>query len=241
MYGTITMSRVVTWDQQRQRQRQCIADAGMLSSYPLQISAIATTVPITVPSEVTVLELQSMVHERIQRHKESFAVILERCYGRIRRCASINVMQCSFKVPPFVSGLPLYDFHDCKNYVVNHLIKNGFSIQHNGGSDDLINISWMPVGRNTMAVDGAFAGNHAPGGAFSGSGGMGSGSGGMGGGNPFTGGGARERLMHAGGGGGGGGCARGGGGGCARGGGGQKSQPAVRPISDFRPSVRFRM
>jgi len=204
------MRQVVTWDQQRQRQRQCIVDAGMLSSYPLQISAIATTVPISVPSEVTVLQLQAMVHERIQRHKESFAVILERCYGRIRRCAGINLMQCTFKVPPFVSGLPLYNFDDCKSYVVNHLIKNGFSIQHNG-TDEIVNISWMPVGTGTAAAAAAAAGAFT---GFSHSHAHSHGS------HDST----RNRLVHAAGG----------------SGGGYSAPPAVRSISDFRP-VSFRM
>jgi hypothetical protein len=137
-----------SWQQTRQRQRQCMTDAGMLSTYPIQCLSsvgVSDAMPIIVPNEVTVLELQSMMRGRANRHRESFAIVLERCYTRIRRCASVRVTGCAFDIPAFVSGMPLYDFQVCKNHVVHHLIRNGFTVTHNGlGGGNALNISWTP-------------------------------------------------------------------------------------------------
>ena len=136
------------------------ADAGMLSAYPMSAQCQRESM-IVVPNELTVIELQTMMNNRCLRHDQSFAVVLERCYTRIRRCASVRVQECSFAIPPFVPGLPLYDNEVCRDYTTGHLLKNGFTVSHNGlAVGAVLQISWRPSNThaygqpNTMAAFG---------------------------------------------------------------------------------------
>lgn len=126
--------------------RQAFSDAGLLSAYRIT-PAIASGAMVTVPNEITVLELQHIMRNSAIRHEEAYMTVLERCYTRIRRCASVRVTECTFDVPSFIPGLPLYDNTACRDYTVQHLLKNGFQVSHNGLSIGAkLSISWRPQG-----------------------------------------------------------------------------------------------
>lgn len=136
--------------QTRNSARQCYADAGMLSAYPISTS-MSSTAMITVPNEVTVLELQLMMKNQAIRHEQAFGTVLERCYTRIRRSASVKASECTYAIPPFVPGMPLYDLEACRDYTIGHLLKNGFTVSHNGVVEGAkLHISWRPQGRAAM-------------------------------------------------------------------------------------------
>ncbi len=99
--------------------------------------------PILVENQITVLDIRSMMHERFDRHRQAVGVLLERCYARIRRCASVNRTDCIYEVPTFIPGLPLFDQATCIDAIIAHLARNGFTVTRSGvPGDPLLTISW---------------------------------------------------------------------------------------------------
>ena len=97
--------------------------------------------PLRVQNQITVLELRSAMRQREDNQRAGFAAALERCYSRIRRCASVGRNECAFSIPPAVLGLPLYDVDRCARFVVSHLTKNGFRVT-DGDQPLHIHVSW---------------------------------------------------------------------------------------------------
>lgn len=114
---------------------------GMMISDAMRHSL--TVKPLYVPNQVTVLDLRTLMHERFDRHRSAICTLLERCYSRIRRCASVHRTDCVFDIPSFIPGLPLFDQATCIDAVVSHLARNGFTVSRSGlqGDPSLI-ISW---------------------------------------------------------------------------------------------------
>ena len=91
-------------------------------------------------NQVTVQDLRSAIRERSERHRACFVAVLDRCYARIRRCASVSAsrpsrsldpkpLQCTFDVPRFIPGFPLYDVDKCLRFVSSHLTRSGFRVE----------------------------------------------------------------------------------------------------------------
>jgi hypothetical protein len=79
-------------------------------------------------NHISVFELQQTMKQRESKHVEIFATVLDRCYARIRRCASVNRVECVYDVPEIIIGKPLYDVDVCVKFVAKHLAANGFSV-----------------------------------------------------------------------------------------------------------------
>lgn len=111
---------------------------------------------LPIPSEVTADCLRSIGHGRRDRHEDAFRVVLERCYSRLVRCADIGRTDCSFDVPPFVQGMPLYDVERCVDFVCVHLAGNGFEVSRTPGYS-LLHIRWgrrAPTGGDDVPTGG---------------------------------------------------------------------------------------
>lgn len=72
--------------------------------------------------------------------------VLERCYTRIRRVASMDRQTCVFDVPRLVIGLPLFDCVACTNFLVRNLVGNGYDVVSQ--SPTSLHISWDLGGEN---------------------------------------------------------------------------------------------
>jgi hypothetical protein len=81
-------------------------------------------------NQISVYELYNAMRDKQHRQTASFAAVLDRCYGRIRKHANANRLDCLYEVPEFVVGLPLYDINKCINYVMRHLQINGFAVTY---------------------------------------------------------------------------------------------------------------
>lgn len=84
---------------------------------------------IHVENQITVADLRSTLTSRNDQQKASFVVLLDRCYARIRRCASVGRNECLFEVPHIVPGYPLYDIDACIMFIATHLVKSGFKVE----------------------------------------------------------------------------------------------------------------
>ena len=93
-------------------------------------TATALAVRHPVENQVHVTELHQAIRERKQRQVEVYAVVLDRCYRRIRRCAAVNRFDCIFDVPEIIVGKPLFNINACIRYVMNNLVGNGFEVAY---------------------------------------------------------------------------------------------------------------
>lgn len=58
-----------------------------------------------------------------------FDHIMELCHRRIRNIASYGGLNCFYEIPGLLIGYPLYNLHDCTQYVIEKLRGTGFLVQ----------------------------------------------------------------------------------------------------------------
>lgn len=103
---------------------------------------------MSIQNQVSVLDLRGAMRRKSDRHRACFVSVLDRCYSRIRRCASVLRDECTFEVPLFVPGLPVYNVEKCVRFVASHLAKNGFRVERLPAESDekeegrMLVISW---------------------------------------------------------------------------------------------------
>lgn len=95
-------------------------------------------------NQITVYDLYNTMRDKQQRHHECYQIALNRCYARIRKCASVNRYECMYEVPGVIVGMPLFDTVRCVKHVVRNLHMNGFRVVH--APPATLHISW-DVGR----------------------------------------------------------------------------------------------
>ena len=86
------------------------------------------------------------LYEKKKAHDQSklftFNKILNRIHSKIKLTArqQLNQQFCWFVVPEIILGVAHYDQMGCVEYVVEHLVKNGFRVQYT--HPNLLLISW---------------------------------------------------------------------------------------------------
>ena len=86
------------------------------------------------------------LYEKKKAHDQSklftFNKILNRIHAKIKLTArqQLNQQFCWFVVPEIILGVAHYDQMGCVEYVVEHLVKNGFRVQYT--HPNLLLISW---------------------------------------------------------------------------------------------------
>lgn len=122
-----------------------------LSLYHPEAHAIANAIarpqtttihPIRVQNAITVADLRASMRQREETQRAGYGACLERCYSRVRRCASVGRTECVFQVPHAVAGMPLYDVGKCAKYVVAHLKRNGFRVTYGDTGEFDLRVSW---------------------------------------------------------------------------------------------------
>jgi hypothetical protein len=116
-----------------------------LSLYSPEAHAIVRSEPmhpIRVQNAITVADLRASMRQREETQRAGYAAALERCYSRVRRCASVGRTDCVFHVPHAVLGLPLFDVVKCAKHVVGHLKKNGFRVTFGDVDEFELRVSW---------------------------------------------------------------------------------------------------
>ena len=87
-------------------------------------------------------ELYERKKEVEARRVEIYAKILKRIHEKIKITARQNIKQqfVFYHVPEIMFGLPKYDIHECIEYVIQELEKNGFIVKYT--HPNLLLISW---------------------------------------------------------------------------------------------------
>lgn len=75
-----------------------------------------------------------------ERQRQCFDGILEKCYRKIERSATLNQSNCYYEVPEFVLGYPLYNINECIVHLLHSLKNNGFLVQY--FFPRVIHVSW---------------------------------------------------------------------------------------------------
>lgn len=82
--------------------------------------------------------------ERDRKRKNSieyeiFENILNQCKEQIRFENNLGRTSTKFTVPSFLLGYPIFSYYECKNYLINELVKTGIKIKE---YENYISISW---------------------------------------------------------------------------------------------------
>jgi hypothetical protein len=81
------------------------------------------------PPQISLHELYRMQKEKTHARTLCFDRVLELCHRRIRTVASYGGQNTFFEVPGMMIGYPLYNIHECMDYLVEQLRKTGFLVQ----------------------------------------------------------------------------------------------------------------
>jgi hypothetical protein len=96
---------------------------------------------------ININKLRSEVEEREQRKIKIYEKVLNLCYQKILNTnKQYDDYTCTYIVPNVVFGLPLYNFDECVQFIMNKLIEKGFEIIY--AIPNIIHISWKPVEKN---------------------------------------------------------------------------------------------
>jgi hypothetical protein len=81
------------------------------------------------PPQINLNELYQLKKKKDSCKIKSFDHILELCHKRIRNIAGYGGLNTFYEIPGMLLGFPLYNIHECMDYLVEKLRKNGFLIQ----------------------------------------------------------------------------------------------------------------
>ena len=79
-------------------------------------------------STLNINDLYDTINNKNKNRLEKFDGILQKIHSRIKYNARLEKTYCFFQIPEFIIGTPLYNVSDLRNYLVNSLKKNGFTI-----------------------------------------------------------------------------------------------------------------
>ena len=90
--------------------------------------------------DVNATKLLMLQYTRHQKRTSVYDIIFNRCLDKVTRCAKQGSVCCSFNVPPFIVGLPMYNRSECRVYVTDLLKLRGFVIHED--TEYAFTISW---------------------------------------------------------------------------------------------------
>ena len=73
------------------------------------------------------VKASDLIKEQMDRKKNKekiFDKIYNRIENKVIKASKNNFYECYYEIPEFILNIPLYDFNDCKYYVLQKLIKN---------------------------------------------------------------------------------------------------------------------
>tara|TARA_B000000460_G_C21311736_1_gene304662 strand:+ start:32 stop:472 length:441 start_codon:yes stop_codon:yes gene_type:complete len=79
-------------------------------------------------STLNINDLYDSINNKNFKRLKKFDDILLQIHRRIKYHADLEQTYCSYSIPEFIFGTPLYNINDLKNYIMNTLKKNGFKL-----------------------------------------------------------------------------------------------------------------
>lgn len=97
---------------------------------------------------LTVGDVQAVRLDRARTNHETYKLVLQRVYDRIRHRTSLNGTDLTYAIPPFVPGRPVYDPSHAARYVTEKLQRGGFRVAADEAGSLVIDWS-LPATRAT--------------------------------------------------------------------------------------------
>ena len=72
--------------------------------------------------------------------RELYETVVAKVHHRIQTVAARSETVCTFQIPPYIIGMPLYDAFQCCGYVIKRLKSEGFVVQY--GHPNVLLINW---------------------------------------------------------------------------------------------------
>ena len=91
-------------------------------------------------SKLDLNELQAPLKEKEKIKMDIYDKVLTRVHKRIKMVARQPATFCIFVIPEFILGIPMYNFNECKNYIITSLRDNGLAVNYT--EPNLLYISW---------------------------------------------------------------------------------------------------
>ena len=81
--------------------------------------------------------------KKSQQRTKIYTEVLKKIHYKIKQAATNMKKYCMIAIPEYVIGMPLYDMNNCKTFLMNRLIDEGFDLKFY--VPNLLNISWEKV------------------------------------------------------------------------------------------------
>jgi hypothetical protein len=72
-------------------------------------------------------DLVKQQKEKDKSKDKIYKKIYERIEYKIKHASGVNLYECWYEIPEFILNIPLYNLENCKLYVVNKLVEDGFN------------------------------------------------------------------------------------------------------------------
>ena len=102
-------------------------------------------------STLDLKELQAPLKEKERIRNDIYDKVLTRCHSRIKMVARQPNTFCYFLIPEFVLGVPVYNFQECKQYIIKSLTENGLAVSYI--EPNLLFISWDVEHMNSKQIN----------------------------------------------------------------------------------------
>ena len=89
------------------------------------------------------LDIRTLYHSQKRRDdskRELYETIMAKAHHRIKTVAARSETVCTFQIPPYIIGMPLYDSYQCCGYVIRRLKSEGFIVQY--AHPNVLMMSW---------------------------------------------------------------------------------------------------
>ncbi len=89
------------------------------------------------------VKAQDLINEQRERDKNKekiYKKIYKKVETKILQISSMNLYECWYQLPNVIFNIPLYNLEDCKQYLKNKLLNDGFEVFFK--DINIICISW---------------------------------------------------------------------------------------------------
>jgi len=94
-------------------------------------------------SQININDLYNNINKKKYEKYVVYDKILQKCHNKIKKYAENLKLECIYKIPEYIFGLPIYNKIFTKNYIMNRLIENGFIVKDLSNiHTNTIYISW---------------------------------------------------------------------------------------------------
>ena len=90
--------------------------------------------------DINIVQVYKDIVDRQKRRTKAFEKVYASCETMIKNASKQDLMQCLFRVPDFVLGIPPYNLEECIQYLIARVEKGGFFVQYY--FPNVIHISW---------------------------------------------------------------------------------------------------